>query len=235
MNVVFDRTEEVARNIHTFWFKPEVPVRYIAGQFTELYLPYDHADKRGMRHWFTLSSSPTEELLGITTKFTPQDNSTFKQQLAKLPPGAKLQLAEPMGDFVLPKDPSIPLVFVAGGMGITPVRSMIKWLHDTGEKRSIHLLYAVTHADELAFLPLFSSYSTLHLTPIVKKAPAGFAGHTGSISTERILELAPIADNAFMYLSGPEPMVEIFFKELQTQGIDSERLVTDYFPGYQKF
>src|SRR6185369_15796787 len=103
----------------SFWFRPERPVDYIAGQFTEIYLPHSGADSRGERRWFTLSSSPTDALVSITTQFIPTEGSTFKKELFGLRPGAALKLADPMGDFVLPKDPSIPLLFIAGGLGIT--------------------------------------------------------------------------------------------------------------------
>ena len=234
MNATFVGSEETAHNIKTFWFKPEQPVRYQAGQFTEIYLPHDNPDGRGIKRWFTLSSSPTEELLSITTKFASHQGSSFKQCLAQLKPGTLLRLADPMGDFVLPRDKTIPLVFVAGGMGVTPMRSMVKWLLDNGEKRQIHLIYAVTEEDELAFVPLFTEYG-LQLTPVVKIPQSGYSGETGSLSTDRISQLAPDDDRYRLYLSGPEPMVETFYKDLKAKGFTEDRLVTDYFPGYQQF
>lgn len=234
MNVTFARSEDTAHNIKTFWFKPERPVRYIAGQFTEIYLPHEPADDRGIRRWFTLSSSPTDGMVSITTKFASHQGSTFKARLAALKSGAELKLADPMGDFVLPKDPGIPIVFVAGGMGITPMHSMVKWLKDSGEKRNIHLIYAVTEEDELAFVPLFEEYG-LKFTPVVKTPQPGYKGETGSLNVDRILQLAPDDGRYRLYLSGPEPMVEAFYKELKARGFSEERLVTDYFPGYQQF
>ena len=234
MNVTFDHSEDIAHNIKTFWFKPERKVRYTAGQFTEIYLPHDNPDDRGIKRWFTLSSSPTDELVSITTKFASHQSSTFKQHLRELAPGTPLKLADPMGDFVLPKDPSIPLVFVAGGMGITPMHSMIKYLRDTGEKRPIHLIYAVTEEDELAWPQLFKDYG-LQFTPVVKQPVGEYSGETGSLSVDRILQLAPDDGTTLYYLSGPEPMVEAFFKEFPEKGVQKERLVTDYFPGYQQF
>lgn len=234
MNVVFDYTEEVAEHIKTFWFKPDKPVDYTAGQFTEIYLPHDNPDNRGIRRWFTLSSSPTEPMVSITTKFSTQQSSTFKQTLAALQPGTPLKLAQPMGDFVLPKDASRPLVFVAGGIGVTPMRSMVKYLLDKGEKRDIHLIYAVTKREELAFQLLFRDYGVA-LTTVIKDPPAGYNGEAGALSAERILSIAKPADNALFYLSGPEPMVEAFAKGLQNAGTNKHHIVGDYFPGYQKF
>jgi ferredoxin-NADP reductase len=234
MNAVFDHSEPVAKGLVTFWFKPEHPVRYVAGQFTELYLPHAAADSRGERRWFTLSSSPTEPLLAITTKCTPQSGSSFKRELQRLKSGAPVALADPMGDFVLPKDPQIPLVLIAAGAGITPMRSMIKYLQDTGELRPIHLAYAVKHVEELAFEPLFNDYG-LTFTKIIKNRPAEYNGESGSLNTERILRLIGDDQTSLIYLAGPEPMVELFFKELKAKGVSEDRLVTDYFQGYGEF
>lgn len=232
MEVTLDRIDDVALNIKTFWFKPNKPVRYEAGQFTEFQLPLSKADERGFKHWFTLSSSPTEPLLGITTKFTPGKSSTFKDFLSGLRPGSRLSLAEPMGDFVLPKDKSIPLLFVAGGIGVTPVRSIIKWLADKDEKRDIRLIYAARQQQELAFTELFNGYP-LDFTPIVTEPDPEWTGETGMLSAARIKNFIGDDPRALTYLSGPEPMVEQFVAELQELGVDYHRLVTDYFPGYE--
>src|SRR5438128_2636442 len=139
MKVVFDHTQEtIASSIKSFWFKPTRPVHYTAGQYIELKLPHDKPDNRGERRWFTLSSYPTEPLLSITTKFT-DPGSSFKRALLDMKQGQIINMSDPMGDFVLPKDDTIPLIFVAGGIGVTPVRSMIKWLSDKAEKRDIKL------------------------------------------------------------------------------------------------
>ena len=234
MNVVYDHSEDIAQNIKTFWFKPERKMQYTAGQFTELYLQHDNADNRGVRRWFTISSSPTDDMLSITTKFFGDQASTFKKTLFSLQPGTPLKLADAMGDFVLPKDPSIPLVFVAGGIGVTPMHSMIKWLHDTKEKRDIHLIYAVNQIEDIAFEPLFREYG-LKFTPVVKEPPANYEGETGRLDADRILSLIGNNDKALIYLSGPEPMIEALEKGLKGKGVDKKRLVTDFFPGYQMF
>lgn len=213
--------EDVAGHIKTLWFRPEQPVRYTAGQFTELHLPHE-ADDRGIRRWFTLSSSPTEELLAITTRLHPSETSTFKQQLANLQPGTRLHLADPMGDFVLPKDPSIPIFFVAAGLGITPVRSIITWLHDTNEKRDISLWFA-TKPKELAFHELFKN-TDINFTSITENSRE-------HLTAEAIKQAAP--ENSYIYISGPEELVEKLYKDAKRLGIDPSRLIADYFPGYR--
>lgn len=231
MRVKLDHVEDIAKNIKTFWFKPEQPIRYEAGQFIELYLPHDNPDERGIKHWFTLSSSPTEELLSITTKHAAEKGSTFKETLFNMEPGTSVMMSEPMGDFVLPKDKTVPLVFVAGGIGITPMRSMIKWLHDNKEHRTIHLLYAANNIDEVAFRELFNSYGA-PTDIILSEAPKNWQGKTGRLDVATILELAPNVDGKIYYLSGPEPMVESLAKDMAVAGVDSRRIVGDYFPNY---
>lgn len=231
MRVIFDHTEDIARNITTFWFKPMQPVRYVAGQFIELILPHPSPDKRGIKRWFTLSSSPSEELLSITTKRATENGSTFKQTLFGLKSGETVMMSEPMGDFVLPKDPLQPLVFIAGGIGITPMRSMIKWLHDNQQQRTIHLLYAANNLDEVAFRDLLNTYGTP--TEIILSAPPkSWKGQNGRLDASKVLQLTPNVDNKLYYLSGPEPMVETLGKELAAQGVDKRRIIGDYFPNY---
>jgi glycine betaine catabolism B len=232
MYVTFERADQTAANIKTFWFKPARAVRYTAGEFIEMYLPHDNADNRGQKRWFTLSSSPTDELVSITTKFAAERGSSFKQALAALQPGAQVMLADPMGDFILPKDQSRPVVCVAGGIGVTPMHSMIKWLTDTGERRDICLIYSVGRPEELAFASLFESYCGEKFMAITKEADPEWQGHVGSLDAARILEFSGTPANALYYLSGPEGMIQAFVKGLRASGISKHDIVTDYFPGY---
>ncbi len=187
-------------------------------------LPHNNSDNRGQKHWFTLSSSPTENLLAITTKQAPDRSSTFKQVLFSLQAGASINISEPMGDFVLPKDSNIPLVFVAGGIGITPVRSMIKWLSDTKEHRQIRIIYGARSADDLAFLELFENYGA--------KTDIILTGGAGQLTAENVMKLGHVTDNTLVYVSGPEPMVESLETDLKAANVSSEKLVLDFFPGY---
>jgi ferredoxin-NADP reductase len=226
MKVAFIESHGIAEHIRMFWFKPEKPVRYTAGQFIELRLPHKNADERGQKRWFTLASSPTEPLLAITTKRTPEVGSSFKRALWRLKPGSQVDMSEPMGDFVLPKDPSIPLVFVAGGIGITPMRSMVQWLHDTQERRDIKLLYAVGKHNELAFQTLFQQYGCSMIVRAGDDQPP-----SARLTAKTILAEVQPSTQAHIYLSGPEPMIETLVKQFETLG-DTHQLVTDYFPGY---
>lgn len=233
MRVTLDHTEPIAKNITSFYFKPERLIRWTAGQFIELTIPHQHPDKRGQKHWFTLSASPSEKMPAITTKFPEGQESTFKRALQGLQVGDELLMSDPMGDFVLPKDKSIPLVFIAGGIGVTPFRSIIKWLLDNQEQRTIHLLYAANTIEEVAFRDIFTAYG-LPVTIILGQPPVDWKGEAGRLTADKILELAPNVDRKLYYISGPEPMVEALTADLKKSGVDGRRLVGDYFPNYEK-
>jgi ferredoxin-NADP reductase len=232
MKLTLVKTHQENYNVRTFWFKPETKVEYTAGQFIELFIPHDNPDERGIKHWFTLSSSPTDELISITTKFFGDKASSFKQHLFELKPGAELKMVEPMGDFVLPIDSSIPLVFVAGGIGLTPYHSIIKYLIDTGERRQIQLLLAFNEPRDIIFEDLFRKYS-YDVKIIVTHPDEKWTGETGQLTAERILDLTDGKSAAKKYyISGPEPMVEALEKDMHDNGIDKNQLVLDFFPGY---
>lgn len=232
MKATFHHSDDLTPSIRTFWFEPERPLRYTAGQFTELTLPHDQPDDRGIKRWFTLSSSPTDKLVSITTRFAGNKaSSTFKRALFALQPGTSVELADAMGDFVLPKLAQTPLIFVAGGIGLTPFHSMFEWLIATGERRAIRFLYAVSNEDDIVWQDVFEK-AGIHATIIVGNPSASWGGLRGRLDAETILGLEKPSDDTLIYTSGPEAMVEALQKDLEAKGIDKRQLVGDFFPGY---
>lgn len=220
MKAIFDHVQPVSGDIHMFYFRPERRVRYIAGQFVEIELDQTATDERGRKRWFTLCSSPTEELLAIATRIS-SSSSKFKEQLNALSPGKSLSISEPLGDFVLPIDPSTPLVFVAAGIGITPYRSMVKWLTDTKQTRSIELIYSASNPQQLAFLDIFSAQG---ITPTLITSE--------DITCQTIVKAVTNLKDKHLYVSGPELMVEKLVKEITETKLEVGQLITDYFHGY---
>jgi ferredoxin-NADP reductase len=228
MYVILDHIEDTATNVKTFWLAPEHPVQYVAGEYFEMLLPHANPDNRGERRWFSLSSSPTEPLLGVTVKFEHTGGSTYKQALLSLQPGDKITVSDPMGDFVLPKDPAIPLVFIAAGIGITPVRGMVRWLMDKQEQRDLQLIYITPTPSDMLFLPLFNAYEGLRLNAVHTRSPA----ETERPRTGDFLRLIGKPTGKLVYLSGPQPLIEGLWADLQEHGFDRSQLILDYFPGY---
>lgn len=232
MKAVFDHADKLAEHISTFWFKPERPMQYTAGQFTELTLKHAHPDDRGVKRWFTLSSAPGGELVSITTKYAGDDkSSSFKKALFALEPDTEVTLADAMGDFVLPKLTQTPLIFVAGGIGLTPFHSIFEWLINTGETRNIRFLYAVSSEDDIVWQDVFDK-AGIKATIVVGQPSESWGGLRGQLDAETILGLEKPTDDTLIYLSGPEPMVEALEAQLEAKGIDKRQLVGDFFPGY---
>lgn len=234
MQVTFDHSKDRASNIRTFYFTPERKLDYTAGQFIELTLKHSNPDSRGQKRWFTLSSSPTQEFLSITTKWADEKQSSFKKALWKLEPGDTLEMSEAMGDFVLPKLIQTKLVFVAGGIGITPFHSILNWLSDTGETRTIKLLHAVRNEDEIIFQKTFER-AGIHATTIVSDPSSAWGGERGRLDAEKIIGITEPDEDTLIYVSGPEPMTEALEKELKKAGIKPAQLVLDFFPNYPSY
>lgn len=233
MQATFKQKISRAKNIFSFVFEPEQPLSYQPGQYTELTLPHQNEDDRGSKRWFTLSSSPTESSVFITTKLATEKGSTFKAALANLAPGTKVDLAAAEGDFTLPTDPAQPLIFVAGGIGVTPFRSIIQYLTDKKEKRPIQLLYAANSPGEIAFRDLFDNNPSIEeVKYVVKEATDGWGGAVGILDAAKIAELSGGLDGKEVYISGPEPMVKALQKALEEGGLDSQRVKIDDFPNY---
>ena len=231
MNALFDHADDITNDIRTFWFKPEHQLRYTAGQYTELTLEHPNPDDRGQKRWFTLSSPPGGDLVSITTRRAHDQSSSFKKALWGMQPGHQVDLAEAMGDFVLPKLIQTPLIFVAGGIGITPFHSIAEWLKDVREKRPIRLLHAVRTEDDIIFQEIFAA-AGIDETVVVSEPTASWGGVRGRLDAATILGLEKPTDDTLIYLSGPEPMLEALEKDLLEQGVDQRQLVTDFFPGY---
>lgn len=212
-----------AENIRTYFFKPERPLRYVAGQFIEMTIPHDHQDDRGVKRWFTLSSAPGHELISITTKHAPR-SSSFKKRLKELQPTESVDISEPMGDFVLPKDTKQPLVFIAGGIGITPFHSIVQWLEDNRQQRAIQFVYSVNTDDEVIFGTVFDQPWIKTIRRIAQP----------KLTAKEIVTLVDGVAGKQVFISGPEPMAESIVAQFKELGITQDQLITDYFPGYSE-
>ncbi|HEY8842450.1 MAG TPA: FAD-dependent oxidoreductase, partial [Gaiellaceae bacterium] len=110
--------------------------------------PYD--DEKGPRRHITVVTSPTERgVLGFCTRMR---DSAFKRSLSELEVGAEVEVEQPKGDFVLPEDTQQQYVFIAGGIGITVFRCMLRYIADTGKPYKVTLVYSNRDRESTAFL-----------------------------------------------------------------------------------
>jgi glycine betaine catabolism B len=155
------------------------PPEFRAGQACRVTLP------NGESRTVPLASSPGNARTVMLA--TRQGGTPFADTLRDLPFGAAVRLGPPSGDFTLPEDPDQPVVFLAEGLGITPFRSMLKHMLDTGSRRHATLLYAVPTPQAAAFLDELVGWRTsldLKLVPTVTQP--GSAQGAGTYEEGRI-------------------------------------------------
>lgn len=232
MYLTLDHIEQLRDDVWTFWFQPDKPIRYDTGQYFDLTVPHEYMDNRGDRRTMTISSAPHEPLTGVTMRFMPDGSgSTYKAACRRLKPGTRLYGTNPMGDFVLPKDPGIPLVFVAAGVGITPIRSMVAHLNATQQHRPVQVVYATKTQDDLLFTDILSA-GYVQFMPLLSHPTSTWPGHKGRLTGEQIIGMTGAPLHKLFFLSGPEPLIMEIYAQLQRLGVATSSIVLDYFPGY---
>ena len=215
---------------------PERKFSYHPGQYIEMTLPHPGTDGRGSRRYFTLASSPTENNLRLGIRYYDH-GSSFKKSLQSMPGDMPMSIGQLGGDFVLPKDTSQKLAFIAGGIGITPFRSMVKYLADTGDTRSVKLLYGERSVNDIAYGEVFEEarHKVAVDTTYITAAPADPTStfiQTGRIDKRTIQSQIPDYAERIFYVSGPQPMVRSIKDSLLQLGVPKHRIKLDYFSGY---
>ncbi len=226
---------QMSPTLFDFAFTPNQPIPYRAGQYWDWTLGHAKPDTRGNRRFFTIASSPTEPEIHLGVKI-PEQASSFKQALRAMKPGDELLGGQLSGDFTLPEDDRA-IVGVAGGIGITPFRSIVKERIDRSQKTDMVLFYASPDPKEFAYKDILDAgqrvgIKTVYVLSGAKEVPADWKGPTGYL-TKGMIE-AEVVDykNCLYYLSGPNVMVNSYTKLLQEMGIPNSAIHTDYFPGY---
>jgi glycine betaine catabolism B len=220
-----------------FVFTPDRTVSYTPGQYMEWTLPHKKTDSRGNRRYFTLASSPTEPDIRIGVKFYKQ-GSSYKRALLAMKPDTPIVAAQIAGDFVLPKDSSQKLAFIAGGIGVTPYRSMLQYLLDMKEVRDITMLYSARTAADVAYKDVFEKARREMGTNVVyvltdKGSPTSDAySRAGHIDADMIRTEVPDYRERLFYISGTHTMVVALQDALSSLGVPGDHVRVDFFSGY---
>ncbi len=227
---------QIAPDIYDFIFVPKRKLAFAPGQYMAWTLGHHDPDSRGNRRYFTLASSPTEDTLRVGVKYAPR-GSSFKQALLALDGNQEIVAAQVAGDFVLPTDPRQKCVFIAGGIGVTPFRSMIKFLLDTHQRRPIVLFYANRSAQEIVYKDVFDQaqrelgIKTIYTITDERTLPPFWKGRVGRITPQMIQAEVPDYLRCMFYISGPQSMVNSFQTILAQLGVSESRIKTDFFAG----
>jgi len=228
---------QIGQDIYDFSFTTNRPLSFRPGQYLEWTIHQDKTDNRGNRRYFTIASSPTEQIINLGIKFhTPA--SQFKKTLLHMQPGDTIAAGQLSGDFVLPRHKQTPLIFVAGGIGITPFRSMIKYLIDNQEQRDIILLYVCKSAKEFVYQDIFKQAAsviglkTIYILTDNQLVPPSWDGYVGRLDEQIIQQAVPDYLDRTFYLSGPPSLITSFKTTLIKLNIKPRRIRTDFFPGF---
>ncbi len=227
---------KIAPDTYEFTFSPPARLAFAPGQYMEWTLGHNNPDSRGNRRYFTLASAPTEHDLKLGVKFYP-NSSSFKKTMLSMGRDHEIVASQLAGDFVLPENPNQKIVFIAGGIGITPFRSMIKYLLDIHQRRSMTLFYINRTADDIVYKDVFDraerelGLKTIYTVTDARKLPANWWGKVGRLTPEFIKKTVPGYRSNVYYVSGPPGLVDSFREILRQLDIQDAHIKTDLFSG----
>ena len=234
MRATVAETREVAKGTLFVRFAVEGYPDYRPGAYFWVELPdRGHADEKGLRRHISLATSPTE--LGFVGLATRLRDTAFKRTLAELRVGDEVEVEEPKGSFLLPEDTSAEYVFVAGGIGITVFRSMLRSVADTGEPYRVTLVYSNRDRESTAFLD--------ELDELEQRIPGlrvvltmtdeqGWEGETRRLDADVLAGLVGGLEEKTVLVAGPPAMAQAVGDSLLAAGLPEERLLMDRFSGY---
>jgi ferredoxin-NADP reductase len=194
--------------------------------------PYE--DEKGPRRHITVVTSPNDKgVLGLCTRLR---DSAFKKSLQELPIGAEVEVEPPKGKFVLPEDPSRPLVFVAGGIGITVFWSMLQYIQEESLPYRVTLIYSNRNQAETAFLDelqrLEQQNAEFRLILTMTEDPE-WGGETRKIDAQFFRDhLGPDLNTYTYMVAGPPPMVQAMQAALAEAGVNEGHVIAEKYSGY---
>lgn len=206
------------------------PFHFAPGQFQ--FLRLHGAAVPAEEHPFSIASSPTRSgWISLTIK----ESGDFTAGIGRVCPGDRATVHGPFGRFSHTLHPGeSALVFVAAGVGITPFMSMLRYMRDRRESRSVLLAYAsrcpadVIFGDELKAIEA-GGFPRLKVIHVLSSAPASWIGETGRLDADRLARLCGGVDGQAFYLCCPPPMTASLIRGLRRIGVSPRRIHTDHF------
>jgi ferredoxin-NADP reductase len=230
--------KEVALDTMEFRFTKPEGLEFRAGQFADYTLTNPpETDEKGNIRGFSFSSAPFEEDVMFTTRM---ENTAFKRSMKEIPLGTEVTLDAPYGSFVLHNKTTTPAVFLSGGIGITPVRSIILQATHDRTAHKLFLFYANRTPKHAAYLDDFREAQTRNpnfkfipfLTDTTDLSEA-WTGETGYFTKMILQKYIGDLTLPIYYVSGPQKMVASIRRTLDESGIDSDNIRTEEFSGYE--
>jgi ferredoxin-NADP reductase len=187
-----------------------------------------------LRRHITVVTSPNEKgVLGFATRMR---DSAFKRSLRELPVGAEVEVEQPKGHFSLPEETTRPLVFIAGGIGITVFRSMLRYIREERLPYRVTLIYSNRDRESTAFLDelheLDQALPDIRLILTMTQDP-DWEGETRKVDGEFVKDYLDEDLNQYTFLvAGPPAMADGVQKALQEAGVQDENVIAERYSGY---
>jgi ferredoxin-NADP reductase len=228
---------EVAERTYLFEFEKPRGFDFRAGQFMDLTLVAPSStDDQGDSRAFSIASSPGEARLTVTTRLR---KSAFKHNLTSMPLGSEVAIVGPSGDLTLHEDSARPAILLAGGIGITPFRSIVRDAADRALLHRIFLFYANRRTEDAPFIeelqalecvnPKYSFIPTMTQPSTSTKA---WSGETGRLDMAMLKRHVDDVRSPVYYIAGPPTMVRGLQSMLSAGGIDPASVRAEEFDGY---
>ena len=231
------RREEVAEGTVAFFFEKPQGFQFAPGQFLRFSLiDPPETDPEGDSRTFSIASAPHEDELMIATRMR---DTAFKRVLKSMPLGSEIEFKGPYGRMTLHEDESRPAVFLTGGIGITPFRSIAVEAAAAGDKHRLQLCYSNRRPEDAAFLDRLSelekSNSNYQFIPTMTAAASSklpWTGETGYFNAEKLARFVPDLKAPIYYIAGPAGMVKAMRAVLADAGVDEAAIRAEEFAGY---
>ena len=234
---ILQRIEEVADGTMAFHFEKPGGFVFKAGQFGDFTLinPAE-TDAEGNIRGFSLASAPYESDVMFATRMR---DTAFKRVLKTMEVGTEVSLDAPYGSFTLHNNSRTPAVFLTGGIGVTPVRSIILQATHDNLPHKIFLFYSNRRPEDAAFLDQLMeaqkqnpNYTFVGTMTEMEKSSRKWEGETGYITKLVLLKYIGDLTVPIFYLAGPAAMVTAMRKTLNEAGVDDDNIRTEEFSGY---
>jgi ferredoxin-NADP reductase len=229
--------QRIARGTMTFWFDTNgTDYDFRAGQHADFaFLRPSVVDESDNLRTFSLANSPHDK--GLVMIAMRMRESSFKAGLMSAALGTKFRVSRPRGSFTLHKDFARPAVFLAGGIGITPVRSILDWAAQERTPHKLYLFYSNREAVDAAFLEeleaLTMQNSRFTLIPTITRLTySAWRFEVGHINRQLLSRYLTGLNSPVFYIAGPSGMVTSMTGLLRSLDVSEDDLRTEEFGDY---
>ena len=229
--------QQVADGTMAYYFDKPDGFDFAGGQSIDLTLINPpETDAEGNTRSFSLASAPHEPWIMVATR---QRNTAFKRALLGMPPGSEAKIEGPFGSMTLHRKIARPAVILAGGIGITPFRSMLLQAARAGTGQRLFLFYSNRRPEDAAFLAELQdlarrdlSFTLIATMTDLGKSKVAWTGERGYVNQEILMKFVGNLTEPIYYTAGPPAFVAVMKQMLGDAGVHEENINSEGFVGY---